>query len=302
MAEKYRKIDPRIWKDENFLPLSERDKLIAIYVMTAQVNRIGLFNFSPALAAEDLGIKYETFVKRFRNVCLAFKWRYDERFRVLYIPTWWKYNQPENPNVLKGNLKDLHELPRTDLIYKFFNNLHHLKVDLHETLRERYPKPYPNQEQEQEQEQEQDNYSCSEPPKVVSEQEDGEKALVVFPLIKKDGEFLVFQKDIDGWQDTFPGVDILTEIKRCRQWNIDNPSRRKTKRGIRNHITGWLGRKQDKARGQPRQTKTARQNNIDQISDVRKAVEDATGFYPYKKITEENGHRDGDQDILALPQ
>ena len=58
---RYRKIDPRTWKDEKFRVLLSEEKLIAFYVITAQSNRIGLFNFSPAMAAEDL----ETFSKPF---------------------------------------------------------------------------------------------------------------------------------------------------------------------------------------------------------------------------------------------
>ncbi len=72
--------------------------------------------------------------------------------------------------------------------------------------------------------------------------------LITIPLIKRDGEFEVTQKDLDLWQDTFPGVDILASLKQCRQWNADNPKRRKTKDGIRKHITTWLAKDQDKGK------------------------------------------------------
>ena len=52
----YRKIDVRIWSDEKFTRLSVDEKIVAIYCLTnRQVNRCGLFVFSPALAAEELG-------------------------------------------------------------------------------------------------------------------------------------------------------------------------------------------------------------------------------------------------------
>ena len=73
-----------------------------------------------------------------------------------------------------------------------------------------------------------------------------EQSVTSIPLIKKDGEFLIHQADIDQWQDTFPGIDVLSEVKKARQWSIDNPKRRKTNAGIRRHITAWLGRAQDK--------------------------------------------------------
>jgi hypothetical protein len=157
MAQKFRKIDPRIWRDEKFCTLSEREKVIALYAMTAQANRVGLFTFSPALSAEDLSIEVGTFHKAFENVLETFNWTFDKQFRVLYIPTWWKYNQPENVNVLKGNLKDLHDIPNTPLITHFCNNtkfLERFTDTFIQTLQKRYLKPSAIQEQEQEQEQE----------------------------------------------------------------------------------------------------------------------------------------------------
>lgn len=158
MAQKYRKIDPRIWRDEKFVKLSPEAKLVAIYCLTAQVNRCGIFVFSPAMAAEELETLPQTFRERFRNVCQTLNWGWDEASRVLYFPTWWKYNQPENGNVLKGNLTDIDDLPETPLLERFYTNFRYLPETLHQTFRERYPKRYPkpspNQEQEQEQEQE----------------------------------------------------------------------------------------------------------------------------------------------------
>lgn len=73
--------------------------------------------------------------------------------------------------------------------------------------------------------------------------------ILSIPLIKRDGEFHITQADVDEWQDTFQAIDVLAVLRRIRQWNIDNPQRRKTIRGIRKHITGWLGREQDRGHG-----------------------------------------------------
>lgn len=119
MAAKYKKIDPRMWDDEKFRALDHLNKLIAIYVITAQSNRIGLFVFSIAQACEDLDIDRETFAKRFGNVCQTLNWVWDSTSRVVFLPTWWKYNQPDNPNSLKGCLDDAHDLPQTLLLKEF---------------------------------------------------------------------------------------------------------------------------------------------------------------------------------------
>ncbi len=163
MASRYRKIDPRIWTDEKFRRLSGEEQRIALYILTAQSNRIGLFSFSPGKASEDLGTLPPTFQERFENVCRTLNWEWDAEARVLYLPTWWRYNPPENANNVIGNLKDLDDLPETPLLKRFSTNTAYLPEALAETftqtLAKRYPqrspKRSPSQEQEQEQEQEQ---------------------------------------------------------------------------------------------------------------------------------------------------
>lgn len=80
-----------------------------------------------------------------------------------------------------------------------------------------------------------------------AEQPASRQPVILIPLIKKDGEFPVYQEDIDQWQETFPGIDVKKALRRIAQWNHDNPSRRKTMSGIRRHISIWLGRDQDTA-------------------------------------------------------
>lgn len=85
---------------------------------------------------------------------------------------------------------------------------------------------------------------CSEPEKAPASELF--QPVMSIPLIKKDGEFHIREPDVREWQETFPGVDVMMALKRIRQWNIDNPVKRKTKRGIRKHISGWLAKAQDK--------------------------------------------------------
>ncbi|MGE8493665.1 MULTISPECIES: helix-turn-helix domain-containing protein [Comamonas] len=69
--------------------------------------------------------------------------------------------------------------------------------------------------------------------------------VVSIPL--NDGtEHPVSEADIAEWRQAFPGVDVSAALLRARLWCKDNPTRRKTKRGVRAFLTGWLGRDQDK--------------------------------------------------------
>jgi len=119
---RYRKIDPRIWNDEKFVSLSPEEKLLAIYAITAQSNRCGIFFFSPALAIEQTGMVSDSYAIAIFKVVEALKWVYDSSKKVLFLPTWWRYNPPENPNHLKGCLEDIHEVPQTELLQHFWEN------------------------------------------------------------------------------------------------------------------------------------------------------------------------------------
>jgi hypothetical protein len=164
MARKYRKIDPRIWSDERFRKLSPDDKLFAFYVLTCpQANRVGLFRFSLALAAEDLGTSFKGIETRFDRVWHTLRWRWDADVKVVYLPTWWKYNEPENPKHVIGCLKDLDDIPYTAFIADFATNTRYLPDKVLDTFtqcmayRMAHRMPYQEQEQEQEHEHEQDS-------------------------------------------------------------------------------------------------------------------------------------------------
>ncbi len=277
MARRYRKIDPRIWNDEKFRSFSREEKLIVLYVLTAQSNRIGLFKFSPALAAEDLGMPQQTFLKGFNRVCKALGWQFDEGARVLLIRKWFRYNQPDNPNVLKSCLEDLHDLPQTSLLEEFRSCVEYLPQTLRETFLkglpkrspkrspERYPQRSPNKEQEQEQEQEQENtLFCSEPqsdskPKPPEPAAcGGDVALLEFPCVGKEKSWKLTRAKLQQLQEAFPDLDALAECRKAKGWVEANPQRRKTSRGMMRFLFGWLSRAQDSGKGKPYVQQTGR--------------------------------------------
>ena len=150
---RYRKLFPRLWRDPDFRRLKPSTRELVLYLLSGpQTNSIGLFHFSVATAAEDLGVSVDTLRKGLADIGTTFDWRFDAEARVFYIPSWWRWNEPENPNVLKGNLKALSEIPPCGLVDAFSRNLETLPETLHETFIEgctiRLSKRPPNQEQE----------------------------------------------------------------------------------------------------------------------------------------------------------
>lgn len=162
---KYRKLYVRLWRHPGFVGLSDAEKTLAIYLLTGpQTNRIGLSVLSVATAAEDLGTVPQTLSKRLETVCQTFGWHFHSATRVLYIPSWWRWNEPANVNVMRGNLKDLHEIPPSPLVEAFANNTTYVPnvadkngqtvLDTFiEGLAGRLPNRLPNQKQYQDQNQ-----------------------------------------------------------------------------------------------------------------------------------------------------
>jgi hypothetical protein len=151
---RYRKVFPRIWRHPGFQQLPKSARELALYLLTGpQTSRIGLFHFSVATAAEDLGVGVETLRKGLADITTTFGWHFDAGARVFYIPSWWRWNPPENENVLKGNLKDLSEIQPSGVVDAFTRNLETLPSTLHQTFVEccriRLPQPSSTQEQYQ---------------------------------------------------------------------------------------------------------------------------------------------------------
>ena len=64
--------------------------------------------------------------------------------------------------------------------------------------------------------------------------------------LKTGDNFPVYEKDVKGWQMTYPDVDVVCELRKMKSWLEANPKRRKTRIGMKRFINGWLSREQDK--------------------------------------------------------
>ena len=63
----------------------------------------------------------------------------------------------------------------------------------------------------------------------------------------KDGsEWRCPLADYEEYVRLYPGVDVAKEFRNMRAWSNSNEEKRKTKRGIKRFVNGWLSRAQDK--------------------------------------------------------
>lgn len=80
-------------------------------------------------------------------------------------------------------------------------------------------------------------------------------------LLLNDGTvYAVSAEEMREWAGTYPAVDVEQEFREMAAWLRNNPTKRKTRRGIKRFIMNWLGSEQDKgnrpqAQSQPQQKK-----------------------------------------------
>ena len=69
----------------------------------------------------------------------------------------------------------------------------------------------------------------------------------VISLPLNDGTFFnVSENDRTKWSQLYPNVDVLQQLRNMVGWCDANPTKRKTRGGIKRFITTWLAREQDK--------------------------------------------------------
>lgn len=84
--------------------------------------------------------------------------------------------------------------------------------------------------------------SSSEPEKSAP----SEIVVVSLPTVS-EGEVPIFETDVAEWQPAFPGVNVNQQLQAMRSWLLANPTKRKTKRGMRKFVVTWLDKRQNAA-------------------------------------------------------
>lgn len=101
----------------------------------------------------------------------------------------------------------------------------------------------------------------------------GAEPLIGLPL--NDGtEHQVTQEDLNEYSALYPAVNVMQELRDMRGWLLANPSRKKTKRGIKAFIRTWLSKEQDKPRSSPHKLTAAEITQlpfVDPFAELREA-------------------------------
>ena len=84
------------------------------------------------------------------------------------------------------------------------------------------------------------NIYCTEPEKPPSA-----PSVITLPLNDKT-YYGITQVEVDHWNELYPAVDIMAELRKMKGWCEGNPAKRKTRRGIVRFVNTWLAKEQDR--------------------------------------------------------
>lgn len=71
---------------------------------------------------------------------------------------------------------------------------------------------------------------------------------ICFPL--NDGsEYQISHEQVAEWVSLYPGTDVMQQLRSMLAWLNANPTRRKTKKGVKSFVVSWLNREQNRGRG-----------------------------------------------------
>jgi len=242
----YGSVHTRFWISSDVLQLSDKAKLLALYLLTGpHTNMLGCFRLPIGYVAEDLGWSNKTVSKGFSELLESGFATHDKASGWVLIHRFLDWNPIENPNQGKSIEKLFDQVSHNisiynDLIDIVSQNSEYLTEPFQNRL-ETLSKRFRNQEQEQNQKQD----ICAE--QILNPNScEANLEVISIPLSNKT-EFPLFQNQIDEWKTLYPAVDILQTLRNIRGWNLSNPTKRKTRSGILRHITQWLAKEQNQS-------------------------------------------------------
>ena len=107
---------------------------------------------------------------------------------------------------------------------------------------------------------------CAELKKDKQATDENEQAIFEIPTNTGEG-YPFFQSDIDFYKSLYPSVDIAQEMRKMVGWSNANPTKRKTKGGMKRFVNAWLSREQDKYKSTTAPAAKSKFNNFEQRND-----------------------------------
>lgn len=155
-------------------------------------------------------------------------------------------------------------------------------------------------EREKESREEKNQKPCAEPeeaPAPAPAPAGAPSVVALLPVVGKGPkEYPVTAEKVAEWQESFPGLDVLREVKALVQWARDNPAKRKTYRGAPAFFSRNLARKQDQ-NPQPHGSVNGKRADPEILRALEKAERYARGEEPLDPEPSGNGREGGSEPL-----
>ena len=80
---------------------------------------------------------------------------------------------------------------------------------------------------------------------ISAAQSNEEERLIDFPTNVKGKVYWVTKSQANEYQELYPAVDVLLEVREMKAWLLSNPTKRKTENGMTRFMNGWLSKRQN---------------------------------------------------------
>lgn len=248
---RYRTIQCLVWQDDKFPFIGDDLQLMWFHLMTTPLSTpLGIFYAPIAGLASEKEWNEDRYRKRLLEGSTKGFWKVDERSKVVYLPKFFRYHRPDNPNILRGWLKCWDEVPECSLKDECYHELKKYCEEWGEGFKkvfETLPKRLANLPE---------TVTVTVTGTVTVEEcgagSDKKQSLpartpstafLKIPLIDKS-EYELMESQIDQWKEIYPSIDIEQQCRAYLGWAIANPKKRKKREGILRSINSWLTDKQ----------------------------------------------------------
>lgn len=146
---RYNEIYQRTWESSSFKSLSKPEpnaQTLWLYLLTGRVKTPlpGIYGIGLGALSDYLKWFPESLAKCFRELSENDMAYYDEEHSVIYLPSWDRWNKPQNPNVLKSWFTLLDNIPDCHYKLLYLQQLKSLCESLGESFIESFENHYGN--------------------------------------------------------------------------------------------------------------------------------------------------------------
>lgn len=216
------------WANEAIKEAGDDARTLAVYLLTSpHTTTLGAFRIPDAYACDDLGWDSQRLRNGFEALSRIGFVRYDSATKWVWVVKFLEWNKPANPNIWKSIARMANGVP--DAVP--FKDEILVSAGVSETV----SKPLGN--------------IPSPSPSPSIEGGVGETDIAI-PLA--DGtDYAITLASVAEWEQAYPRIDVMGELRKARAWCVANPRQRKTRGGAAKFLNGWLSRASERATPPP---------------------------------------------------